>query len=60
MPKKTTKISRRQWTNADLRELKMHSKAKTPVEKISKTMKRTIGAVRQRAFQMGMGLGHQR
>ena len=60
MPKKTRKISRKEWTKADLRELKMHSKAKTPVEKISKTMKRTIGAVRQRAFQMGMGLGHQR
>jgi hypothetical protein len=40
--------------------LKAHSKAKTPVVKISKQMKRTIGALRQQAFKLGIGLGHQR
>ena len=43
-----------------LRELKMHSRAKTPVAKIAKAMKRTVGALRQKAFQLGMSLGHQR
>ena len=34
--------------------------AKTPVVKISKQMKRTIGALRQQALKLGIGLGHQR
>jgi NADH:ubiquinone oxidoreductase subunit len=51
---------RREWTKADLKELKAHSKARTPVGKISKETKRTIGALRQKAFQLGIGLGHQR
>src|SRR4030095_16903010 len=41
-------------------ELRRHSKARTPVAKISKQMKRTVGALRQQAFQLGIGLGHQR
>jgi hypothetical protein len=41
-------------------ELRKHSRAKTPVAKISKQMKRTIGALRQQAFALGIGLGHQR
>jgi hypothetical protein len=51
---------RREWTKADLKELRAHSKAKTPVNKISKATKRTVGALRQKAFQLGIGLGHQR
>ena len=51
---------RREWTKDDLKELKAHSKAKTPVSKISKATKRTVGALRAKAFQLGIGLGHQR
>jgi hypothetical protein len=40
---------RRESTKEDLRELKAHSRSKTPVPKISKLMKRTIGALRQKA-----------
>ena len=54
------KVKRREWTKADLRELKAHSKARTPVNKISKATKRTVGALRQKALQLGIGLGHQR
>jgi hypothetical protein len=57
---KKAKVLRRAWTKDQLRELKMHSRAKTPVAKISKIMKRTAGALRQKAFQLGMSLGHQR
>ncbi len=35
-------------------------KAKTPVEKISKQMKRSVGALRQQALKLGIGLGHRR
>jgi hypothetical protein len=54
---KRTKVA---WTKAMQAELRKHSKARTPVEKISKQMKRTVGALRQQAFQLGIGLGHQR
>jgi len=58
MAKKTMKRVR--WTKEDHRTLKAHSKAKTPVVRISKQMKRTIGALRQQALKLGIGLGHQR
>ena len=54
------KTKRRAWTKGDYRTLKVHSKARTPVIKISKQMKRTVGALRQQAFQLGIRLGHQR
>jgi hypothetical protein len=57
---KRQKPLRREWTAADLKELKKHSKARTPVAKISKEMKRTVGALRQKALHLGIGLGHQR
>ena len=57
---KKAKVLRQPWTKEQLRELKMHSRAKTPVAKIAKAMKRTVGALRQKAFQLGMSLGHQR
>jgi hypothetical protein len=55
---KATKRAR--WTKVDYRTLKAYSKAKTPVVKISKQMKRTVGALRQQANKLGIGLGHQR
>lgn len=55
-----TKISKRAWTKKDLRALKKHSKKRTPVVKISKKMERTVGALRQQAHALGIGLGHQR
>jgi hypothetical protein len=58
--KKVKKVIRREWTPDDVRVLKKHSKAKTPIDKISKETKRTIGALRVKASQLGIGLGHQR
>lgn len=61
MAKKTKRKSTRvAWTKAQDAELKRHSRAKLPVVKISKTMKRTVGALRQRAFGLGISLGHRR
>jgi hypothetical protein len=59
MPKKKT-LSRSPWTKEDIRQLKAHSKAKTPVVDVAKAMKRTEGAVRQKAKTIGIGLGHRR
>jgi hypothetical protein len=57
---KTTKITRRPYSKADIKELRAHSKARTPVEKIAKLTKRTVGSLRQKAMKLGIGLGHQR
>lgn len=48
------------WTKAMQAELRRHSKARTPVALISKKMNRTVGALRQQALKLGIGLGHQR
>jgi hypothetical protein len=50
----------RPWSKDDKRDLKAHSKAKTPLERISRAMKRTPGALRQQALKLGIGLGHRR
>ena len=60
MAKAAKRPVRKEWTKDNLRELKTHSKSKTPVAKISKAMKRTIGALRQKAFALGLSLGHRR
>ena len=59
--RKTAKRRRRvEWSKAHLRDLKAHSKAKTAVKKIAKVMKRTEGALRQKAYALGLRLGHRR
>jgi hypothetical protein len=46
----------RAWTKKDIAELR----ARTPVSKISKVMKRTVGAFRRKAGILGIRLGHRR
>jgi hypothetical protein len=60
MAKKAKPPVRREWTKDDLKELKRHSKAKTPLVEISKAMKRTPGALRQKALSLDISLGHRR
>ena len=60
MAKKTKRRTRRDWSKEDLRELKRHSKDKMPVAKIAKALKRTPGALRQKAVSLGLPLGHRR
>jgi hypothetical protein len=60
MAKKRNAVKRAPWTKAHHAELRKHSKAKTKVSKISKLMKRTVGALRQQAGKLGISLGHQR
>jgi hypothetical protein len=58
--KKTRKRVRREYTKVEVKELRAHSKAKTPVDKIAKLTKRSVGSLRQKALTLGIGLGHQR
>ena len=61
--KKTTskkRTTRESWSKQDLAELKKHSKSKTPVDAIAKSMGRSAGALRQKAYALDMPLGHRR
>lgn len=60
MAKKVKKVVRREYTKADVKELRAHSKARAPVAKIAKSMKRTEGSLRQKAIKLGISLGHRR
>lgn len=54
------KIVRREYTKTDVKELRAHSKARTPVVKIAKMTKRTVGSLRQKALKLGLRLGYRR
>jgi hypothetical protein len=51
---------RRDWTRDEVKELKRYSKDKTAVKTISRALKRTQSAVRQKAHALGILLGHRR
>jgi len=55
MPKKKKNV-RRAWTSSDVRELKSLAKKKVGVTKISKALKRTVGATSVKAAQLGVSL----
>ena len=50
------KASRRAWTLEHVRTLKTLAKKKTQAARIAKTLKRTEGATRQKAFSLGLSL----
>jgi hypothetical protein len=54
MPEKTSK--RREWTRDDIRNLKAFARQKTPARKIARTLKRSEGATRQKAYSLGVSL----
>jgi len=54
------KILRSEYTKADVKELRVHSKARTPIAKIVKLTRRTEGSLRQKALKLGIRLGHRR
>lgn len=54
------RVVRRGWTRAEVKELRQHSKDKTRVKTISKALKRTPGALRQKARMLSIPLGHRR
>lgn len=57
---KKKKVARREYSKADVKELRVHSKAKTPVIKVAKLTKRSVGSLRQKAPKLGIRLGHRR
>jgi len=57
--RKVKRVVRREWSAQDERKLRKHSKNKTFVKDISKALKRTPGALRQKALSLGISLGHR-
>jgi hypothetical protein len=47
---------KRAWTPADLKTLKSLARKKTHAGRIARTLKRSEGATRQKAFSMGLSL----
>jgi hypothetical protein len=50
------KAKRRSWTTAQVRTLKTLAKKKTPAKSIARTLKRSEGATRQKAFTIGLSI----
>jgi hypothetical protein len=57
---KSRRVVRRDWTRTEIKELRQHSKNKTRVQIISRALKRSPGALRQKARALGIPLGHRR
>ena len=49
-------IKRWFWSKQDVRTLKSLARQKTPAPKIAKQLKRSLGAVRQKALGLGVSL----
>jgi hypothetical protein len=52
--------TKRPWTKADVTALKKHSQKKTAVAQVSRSMKRSQGAIRQKALSLNISMGHRR
>jgi hypothetical protein len=57
---KRKRVVRREWTPAEVKELRQHSRDKTRVKTISRALKRTPASLRQKARALGIPLGHRR
>lgn len=53
MAKKRKRVAR---TAADVKSMKSMAKKKTPAARIAKSLKRSEGATRQKAFSIGLSL----
>ena len=60
MAKAAKKRAYKTWSKDDLKQLRQHSREKTPVSKIAKSMKRSEGTIRMKAYQLGFSVGHRR
>ena len=49
-------VKRRSWTPTDVKTLRTLARKKTHAGSIAKTLKRTEGATRQKAFSLGLSL----
>ena len=55
-----TKKKRRAWLAAEVKALRTSAKSIVPAGKIARLLKRTEGAIRQKALALGLSLNSQR
>jgi hypothetical protein len=56
MMAKVKRVVRREYTKADVKELRAHSRVRTPVAKLTK---RSVGSLRQKARKLGIPLAQE-
>jgi hypothetical protein len=54
------KKTRRAWLAAEVKALRSAAKSIVPAKKIARLLKRTEGAIRQKALALGLSLNSQR
>jgi hypothetical protein len=54
------RVIRREWSSSDVRELRILARQRTPARVICRKLRRSEGAVRQKAFAMGLSLRARR
>lgn len=54
------RTKRQSWTRQQIAELRQFSRDKLPVRKAVKLFRRSAGAIRQKAYALGIPLGHRR
>jgi hypothetical protein len=52
----TKTFKRREWSKQDIIKLKQGARQKIPVKKLAKTLRRTEGATRQKAFSLELSM----
>lgn len=57
MPKRNGYGGKRPWTDVALRAIVRGSRARTPLTSLSQMLKRTPGAIRQKARSLGFSIG---
>jgi hypothetical protein len=56
MALKKRRARRRGWSSKDMSDLRSYAKKKTPARMIGRHLKRSEGAVRQKAYAVGISL----
>lgn len=57
---KKRRTKRQSWTRQQIAQLRQFSRDKLPVRKARKLFNRSVGAIRQKAYALGIPLGHRR
>ena len=60
MSKQGSSSQRRDWTMLEVKKLRHHSLAGTPVSLIANDLRRTASSLRQKAYELGIPLGRLR
>jgi hypothetical protein len=55
----TGRLPRRDWTAREVKKLRQYSEQKSPIAEIGRVLHRSESALRQKAHELGIALGHR-